>query len=276
MLEAEERMQSKLDALQAKHRYLLHLKDMDAADQESRMCIICRENFTIGVLTVCGHQFCKECITLWFKANRNCPVCKRRLQTSSLHDITLKPQELRIRSENTGPAPLPVAKDGGSRTQRKSAPQKAEIYTEFSADKLAEIHNIDLLGPAFTTKIDNLVRHLLWLRENDPGAKSIIFSQYAEFLSVLAMVFASHKIGFSSFEKPNGIEAFKEDPSVECFLLHARAHASGLNLVNASVSSYILAVSAYSFSLVLSHTLHKSLIHHSSHSATLKFLYTND
>ncbi|PSR79191.1 SNF2 family N-terminal domain-domain-containing protein [Coniella lustricola] len=231
MLDAEDRLQRKLEALQAKHRYLLHLRDMDSANQESRMCIICREDFTIGVLTVCGHQFCKECITLWFKASHNCPVCKKSLQASSLHDITLKPQELKVHSDNTGPEHLHVTKSNGG---RKSSTKKAEIYTEFSADKLTDIRNIDLLGPAFTTKIDNLVRHLLWLRENDPGAKSIIFSQYAEFLSVLAVVLRSHKIGFSSFEKPNGIEAFKEDPSVECFLLHARAHASGLNLVNAS------------------------------------------
>lgn len=62
ILGLEETLARKLDSSQAKHRYLLNLKDMDAADEESRMCVICRDNFTIGVLTVCGHQFCKECI----------------------------------------------------------------------------------------------------------------------------------------------------------------------------------------------------------------------
>jgi E3 ubiquitin-protein ligase SHPRH len=42
------------------------------------------------------------------------------------------------------------------------------------------------------------------------------------------------RIGFSSIDKPNGIEKFKQDPGIECFLLHSRAHSSGLNLVNAS------------------------------------------
>lgn len=64
LLGLEETLATKLEASQAKHRYLLHLKDMDASDGDQRMCIICREDFTIGVLTVCGHQFCKECITV--------------------------------------------------------------------------------------------------------------------------------------------------------------------------------------------------------------------
>lgn len=108
------------------------------------------------------------------------------------------------------------------------------IYKEFNAEKLAEIKNIDLDGPSFTTKVDTLVRHLLWLRESDPGAKSIVFSQYKEFLDVLGTAFRRYRIGYTSFDKARGITDFKEDPGTEVFLLHARAHASGLNLVNAS------------------------------------------
>jgi E3 ubiquitin-protein ligase SHPRH len=79
-----------------------------------------------------------------------------------------------------------------------------------------------------------LARHLIWLRESDPGAKSIIYSQFKDFIDVLARAFQRFRIGFSSIDKPNGIGRFKQDPSIECFLLHARAHSSGLNLVNAS------------------------------------------
>jgi len=193
------------------------------------MCIICQSTFTIGVLTVCGHQFCKECITLWFRAHRNCPVCKRKLHPSNLHDITLKPQELRVHSEAQ-------QRDGhdGDETQTTPTKKTSTIYAEFSAEKLAEIKNIELSGPSFTTKVDTLIRHLLWLRQSDPGAKSIVFSQYKEFLEVLALAFRRHRIGYTSFDKAHGIASFKEDPGTEVFLLHARAHASGLNLVNAS------------------------------------------
>jgi E3 ubiquitin-protein ligase SHPRH len=156
-------------------------------------------------------------------------VCKRHLHQSDLHDITLKPQELKVHSEThhrTDANP--------DETQVTPSKKVSTIYTEFNAEQLAEIKDIELDGPSFTTKVDTLIRHLLWLRQSDPGAKSIVFSQYKEFLEVLALAFRRHRIGYASFDKAHGITSFKEDPGTEVFLLHARAHASGLNLVNAS------------------------------------------
>ncbi|KAG8421882.1 hypothetical protein J3458_003718 [Metarhizium acridum] len=171
--QTEDELRRKLSSAEAKHRYLLNLKEAGAKSNEPRMCVICQTPFVTGVLTVCGHQFCKECMTLWFKAHHNCPVCKRGLKPSNLHDIAIKPQQLQIRSEGAND-------QGGSLPRRVagSSPKKTAIYSEFNADKLAEIKNVELDGPSFTTKVDTLVRHLLWLRESDPGAKSIVFSQY--------------------------------------------------------------------------------------------------
>lgn len=64
LLRETDALDKKLDLLKTKHRYLLHLRDMDSTDGESRMCVICRDTFTVGVLTVCGHQFCKGCISV--------------------------------------------------------------------------------------------------------------------------------------------------------------------------------------------------------------------
>ncbi|GAB0136818.1 DNA helicase rad5 [Epichloe bromicola] len=224
----EDELRKKLSSAEAKHRYLVNLKEAGSKSNEPRMCVICQMPFVIGVLTVCGHQFCKECMALWFRAHHNCPLCKRGLKPSNLHDIAIKPQQLQVRSEAAG--------DQSHRVQRRetNSPKKTAIYSEFNADKLAEIKNIDLDGPSFTTKVDTLVRHLLWLRESDPGAKSIVFSQYRDFLHILRNAFRRFRIGYASIDDSNGIASFKEDAAVEVFLLHARAHSSGLNLVNAS------------------------------------------
>lgn len=77
-------------------------------------------------------------------------------------------------------------------------------------------------------------RHILWIRHNDPGSKSIIFSQFSDFLNVLADSFNRFKVGFSRITKKGGIEKFRNDPSIECFLLDAKSDSSGLNLVNAT------------------------------------------
>ncbi|KAH8598130.1 E3 ubiquitin-protein ligase [Bisporella sp. PMI_857] len=226
MLEDEESLSRKIAAAKSKRKYLEHLRMEVENPQEQRICVICRETFEIGALTVCGHQYCKECIRLWWHSHHNCPVCKRKLSQADLHQITYKPQELSIQTED--------AHESTQETASPSKSRKSAIYSEVSKAKLAEIKGIELDGPSFTTKVDTLARHLIWLRESDPGAKSIIYSQFKDFLDVLAQAFQRFRIGFSSIDKPNGISRFKNDPAIECFLLHARAHSSGLNLVNAS------------------------------------------
>jgi E3 ubiquitin-protein ligase SHPRH len=114
---------------------------------------------------------------MWFKAHHNCPVCKRALKQSNLHDITFKPQELRVHSDEPGRREEEDEPASGHAKSGSSARRKTTIYSEFSSDQLADIKNIELEGPSFTTKVDTLVRHIMWLRQSDPGAKSIIFSQ---------------------------------------------------------------------------------------------------
>ncbi|KAF5626630.1 hypothetical protein F25303_11053 [Fusarium sp. NRRL 25303] len=169
MKTTEENMRQRLSAAEAKHRYLLHLKEAGNKSNEPRMCVICQTNFTIGVLT-----------------------------------------QLKVHSDD--PNQSQDGTENSSEQKQTDSPKKTGIYSEFNSDKLAEIQKIELDGPSFTTKVDTLVKHLMWLRESDPGAK----------------------IGYASIDDPDGIKRFKENASVECFLLHARAHSSGLNLVNAS------------------------------------------
>ncbi|KAL6700161.1 SNF2 family N-terminal domain-containing protein [Trichoderma pleuroticola] len=225
-------LHKKLQSGEAKHRYLLSLKETGSKSNEPRMCVICQMPFTTGVLTVCGHQFCKECIMMWFKAHRNCPVCKRALKADNLHDIVIKPRQLQVHGEDSSLQKGDAHDD--SPQERRGSTKQTVLYSEFDAGELEQMKNIELDGPSFTTKVDTLVRHLMWLRESDPGAKSIVFSQYKDFLNILRNAFSRFRIGYASIDDPDGITRFKEDPAVECFLLHARAHSSGLNLVNAS------------------------------------------
>eukprot|EP00794_Sanderia_malayensis_P007014 gene7014-7799_t len=39
-------------------------------------CTLCRAIFFEPVTTMCGHVFCKDCLTRWFDFNRGCPVCR--------------------------------------------------------------------------------------------------------------------------------------------------------------------------------------------------------
>jgi E3 ubiquitin-protein ligase SHPRH len=115
-----------------------------------------------------------------------------------------------------------------------SSPRSSSsIYSDISSAVMDEIKSIDLAG-SYGTKVDTIARHLLWIREHDPGAKSIIFSQFGDFLDVLRTAFTSWNIGASSIGEKHGIEKFRSDPSTECFLLDAKSDSSGLNVVNAT------------------------------------------
>ena len=61
MLDDEDKLSRKIATAKSKKTYLEHLKMEAANPEEQRICVICREIFEIGALTVCGHQYCKEC-----------------------------------------------------------------------------------------------------------------------------------------------------------------------------------------------------------------------
>lgn len=217
-----------LAQLKTKRRFLVHLRDeSNNMSEADRICVICQCPFEQGVLTVCGHQYCKECITHWWRQHRTCPVCKRRLNSVDFHDVTYKPQELHAQEETRS--------DSEASPDTRSEPSNVKhisIYADISSSILSEIKSIDLNG-SYGTKIDTLARHILWLRDHDAGAKSIVFSQYREFLDVLGAAFKQFGIGYSRMGTPKAIDRFKQEASIEVFLLDAKTDSSGLNLVNA-------------------------------------------
>ena len=222
----EDYLRTRIATLKSKGRYLLHLREEATDAGTERMCIICQTPFENGILTSCGHTYCLECLRLWWGQHRNCPTCKKHLRRQDFHQITYKPAELTM-EEEAGSSAMPT------QSSVVDDMKGSGIYSGIREPLLNQIKNIDLDG-SFGTKIDTIARHLLWIREHDPGAKSIIFSQYKDFLDVLARAFKQFKIGCTGIDRKGGIEAFKNDPGVECFFLHAKAHSSGLNLVNAT------------------------------------------
>lgn len=229
-LQKEQEATKYLAQLKTKNRFLTHIRD--DTQTGPKICIICTSSFEQGVLTVCGHQYCKICITQWFKQSASCPTCKTRLTKNDIHDITFRPQELRAQEEAQS------AEASGSQDVRLTSPSgqhsnTSSLYTGVSTNIMEEIKAIEL-SSSYGTKIDTIARHLHWLRDHDPGAKSIVFSQYREFLDVLGGALKDFKIGYARLGRPSAAEKFKTDPSIDCLLLDAKTDSSGLTLVNAT------------------------------------------
>jgi E3 ubiquitin-protein ligase SHPRH len=206
-----------------KYTYLKYLRTENQNETEAK-CIICLEDIEIGRLTSCGHSYCKECINTWWHSHRNCPKCKKKLNSSDFKNISFKLSEIKAQEETH-----PI-----SRTQASiPASSTTSIYSDISSSTMKEIKMIDLNG-SYGSKIDVIARHLIWIRNNDPGAKSILFSQFSDFLDVLREALKKWKIGVSSITDKDGIAKFKANPSLECLLLDAKSDSSGLTLVNAT------------------------------------------
>ncbi|EWC46284.1 hypothetical protein DRE_04455 [Drechslerella stenobrocha 248] len=213
----------KVAKMKARGRFLQHLQESQGGSEQ--ICIICREPVVRGVLSVCGHQYCKECMDPWFQHRQTCPMCGRRLQKVDLYPFVYAGNEITIEKENHANAAVTTA----------NAENLVDIYTGIDAGTFKQIKKIHV-RTSFGSKIDMVVKHLLWIRATS-SAKSVIFSQWKEVLNIFKNALEANGVGFTSLEDNKGgtaLERFKTDPRVEVFLLHARSQSAGLTLVAAS------------------------------------------
>lgn len=105
---------------------------------------------------------------------KSCPVCRVPINASQLQRFSIdnnKPGEQHAQ-------PPPKILEGNEIMPRS----RREIqYSYIDAQTLQDIQAIDLLG-SYGSKIETLVKHLLYLNITDPGAKSIVFSAWADSL----------------------------------------------------------------------------------------------
>ncbi|KAI0430825.1 SNF2 family N-terminal domain-containing protein [Xylaria sp. FL1042] len=220
-------LRKKAESWHSNRRHLLHMREEDSDSNDP--CAICRgDDFTVGAITTCGHKFCKECIVHWLNSKSKCPLCKQFQIPSMLSEFNTRNQATMKGQSLSSFSP----------SLRGESSKGFGVYSNIDGNQRRAIQNMNLNGPSYSTKVDTLIKHLLWLREEDPGAKSIVFTQFQGFLRTLRQALAIHRIGFATFSqfrnKSLEIQRFKDDPSVECLLMDAKAHSSGLNLVNAS------------------------------------------
>lgn len=75
-------------------------------------------------------------------------------------------------------------------------------YNSISPSLLAEIQSMESIGQ-FGSKIQTLVKHLLWMKENEPGAKSIVFSAWSDSLDLVAWALENNGVTFLKIDASN-------------------------------------------------------------------------
>ncbi|KAG5518538.1 hypothetical protein PMAC_002934 [Pneumocystis sp. 'macacae'] len=226
-------LESVIFSNQGSLRYLKHLRKTSQDTSEiDKICVICQNIFNFGILTKCGHIFCRSCITQWLLEHQTCPSCKAEIKRKDCYNIAYNDCKT---NDN----------HGNSNIYFLNHENSEESYSKVNNEMFLEIKNIKL-KKSYGAKVDMIIKHLLWIRrENSNTPKSVIFSQWKEMLDILQHAFTNNGIKYTRLDKisesyrkktikNDPVEKFKNDHSVEVFMLHAHSQSAGLTLTNAT------------------------------------------
>lgn len=225
-------LEGKINTSRARQRYLNHLaknKEEGITDEDDEACILCRCDFKRGFITQCAHVFCEGCMKAWVtrRGGRACPVCRVIINLDQLQRFTVeadKPAPAKPVMANKEPVPV---------SRRKIQ------YNMINPTIFEEIQSTESNG-SYGSKIQALVRHLLYIQFTDPGAKSIVFSAWADSLQIIEHAFNCNGIPYLRLDrakgrgKDSGAKKFRTDPTLQVLLLHGERDNAGLNVTCAS------------------------------------------
>ena len=181
---------------------------------EIHVCRICTDEAEDAIMSRCKHIFCRECVRQYLDSEivpgavPDCPYCHATLSID-LEAEALEPPQSSIRMNDSG---------------------RQGILSRLDMDKWRS-----------STKIEALVEELTQLRSEDKTIKSLVFSQFVNFLDLIA--FRLQRAGFqicrlegnmSPEARNRTIKHFMENPNVTVFLVSLKAGGVALNLTEAS------------------------------------------
>ncbi|CAH2351469.1 hypothetical protein CLIB1423_03S07008 [[Candida] railenensis] len=260
-VDSNREQEAKLTKSIAKYRYLQSLvksgdnSDTNASnDEDDLMCTICRSSITIGSLTQCGHKYCKDCLEHWLSNSRTCPMCKAHISEMTIYNFTHHRPNLKVNAVHDGES------GGGTNGNANGEPSGEDdliqsnltnlhsIYKSIDTDIVESIQRIEL-KTSYSSKVDMIIKQVLYLKNKDPEVQIVIFSQWQDLLYIIGTALKNSNVSYlashGTFTPEMGggrrryqydsVEEFKRSGSeITCFLLNARAQASGLTLINAT------------------------------------------
>ncbi|KAJ7460553.1 SNF2 family N-terminal domain-containing protein [Mycena latifolia] len=219
---------AKINTNRARQRYLDHLSknkmNAEPDDEDEHTCILCKCDFIRGFITQCAHVFCEDCMKAWVakKQGSTCPVCRVAIDTQKLERFAVAEAP----AETLEAIPEAVPK-----SRREIA------YNMIDPQTFREIETMPSFGD-YGNKIQTLVRHLLYLRTVDAGAKSIVFSAWADSLYIVERALLENGISCLRIDQNRkgitAVKKFAESDDIDVLLLHGERENAGLNITCAS------------------------------------------
>ncbi|KAI9435845.1 SNF2 family N-terminal domain-containing protein [Lactarius indigo] len=242
---AQAELERKINTGRARQRFLTHLSEaQDAGEGEAEEgCILCGSEFIRGYITQCAHVFCEDCMKSWLlRHGKACPVCRFPIHVDTLQRFSMQKKDM----DRAAQPPEKLQDDLIPKSRREIE------YSTISPGLLAEIDTMEVHG-SYGTKIDTLVRHLLYLQLADGGAKSIVFSAWEDSLHIVEHALTRNGIPTlridSGNHKKDAAAKFRNDPNILVLLLHGERQNAGLNVTCASRVFLLESVVHHSFEI---------------------------
>ncbi|KAF9996549.1 hypothetical protein BGZ79_009717, partial [Entomortierella chlamydospora] len=234
-------LKAEIAKLTSKLKYLEHTEDTIAgsigseekanseADTEDRLCLICSDQYHYGLLTECGHTFCKSCLLEWTKSHSKCPSCKGHISKSRL-----KPFSMVFSSMSSMSVPADRAY-----SQNMDKTSLEDFHTALSSDLMQPVpERIQLvkIQGGYGSKIDSVVRHIKFLTREDPLVKCLVFFQWSNLLHLLTESLTINQIGHIRLDgasNKSAVHEFKTNKDKHVFMLHAKSQ-SAVDLLQAT------------------------------------------
>ncbi|KAG0345173.1 hypothetical protein BG004_003901 [Podila humilis] len=235
-LQEEHAVQLSITRLMAKQRYLEHIASTNvdkSKSSEERLCLICRSQYDLGLMTECGHIFCEHCLIEWTKHARKCPSCNSVISRSKLSRVAM-----------SGTIPTVQNKSAGSNTSEKTVSStKERELTSVTPISTTHINRVPAaircmpIQDGFGSKIDCIVRHISYLVREDSSVKCLVFSQWSTLLSLIGNSLSNNRIEYVRLDGASArtaVKLFNNNPDKHVFMLHAKSQSAGLTLLSAT------------------------------------------
>ncbi|CAG8470192.1 11603_t:CDS:10 [Dentiscutata heterogama] len=221
-------------------------KDNSANDD----CPICYDIIDNGIVTTCGHVFCLDCIKNAIDSenkenvidveDRKCPFCRSPIKERDFInlEVFIPPVKNELHDDDDDielPTLDEVISSSFSGSDDISLSSKKE-----DSEKNIDLPNISGTNNTFanapeglflsSTKIDQLMKELALAQQEDPGCKTIVFSQWTSMLDLVEKPIKDVGYKFCRYdgtmdvkERDNSLQKLIQDAEVTIMLVSLKA-----------------------------------------------------
>ncbi|KAI8613212.1 SNF2 family N-terminal domain-containing protein [Chytriomyces sp. MP71] len=219
-------------------------------------CPICFDALTDGkIIPACGHVFCGDCILGHVAAvglngadeEKTCPTCRGDIDVPLLVSVdaflsAAKKVGMTADAEDVSTTVSNPQDGPGDDTGALSEKAKGKMPRQIRDRDLNDADEADDYGPdrsewISSTKIDQMMAVVLKTRRENPGDKTIIFTQFRGMMDLCEKPLKENQIGFvrydgsmSAEQRDNAVSTLQNDPDTNVILVSLKCGSLGLNL----------------------------------------------